>query len=254
MSVEFLEANWSAYLSEVFDEYYDQGSWPFVEREDISGAWKQVPQWLELRQRAAKISRIYDIGAGHGFMSAFCRKLFPEAIINALEIDLTEFPLWARRKYDVMVDLCNISESAAHIDEAVPESVDVVLLLNTIQYLKYSPVQLFKLFHKVLSPTGVLYVSCPDSAGLAGKTYQHVTGYKELPEFKCATMAPAGQAVFCEGTKLTLRVMEESKVIWEYSQSEICEIASATGFKRTRFGTSASCGCAFLNFEFVKNF
>lgn len=239
MSVtEYNEVRWTEILKEVMTDVSQQYSTiPESRQEEVTGAWKLLPQWIEAQNKRTPLNEVYDVGCGIGILGAFVATLNKESHVVALDSDPLNTNLTIRRKYGLYFDVCDICQSSWMIDAATPNMVDAVIMADVLQYLHFSPVAVFKLLHKILKPEGMLYVSCPDAASLHGKVYKYVTGYKEIPAY------PAQRA---------MDQLATNEVFWNYSKQEVLEIAEAVGFKASRFGYSATSKGAYLNFAFAK--
>lgn len=239
MSVlEYNEVRWTEVLKGVMaDVALQYSSLPVSSHEEVTGAWNLLPRWIEAQNKSTPLKEVYDIGCGIGILGAFVASLNKESHVVALDVDPLNTNLTIRRKYGLYFDICDICQSAWMIDAATPNMVDAVIMADVLQYLRFSPVAVFKLLRKILKPEGVLYLSCPDAAGLYGKVYKNVTSYKEIPAYPGHT---------------ALNQVDYSEVFWNYSKQEVLEIAESVGFKASRFGYSATSKGAYLNFAFAK--
>lgn len=238
MPAEYQEVRWADILREIMQDVAECcKDIPVNQHDDITGAWKLLPQWIELRSRFEPLEEVYDIGCGIGILSAFVAALNKESHVVSLDSNALNTNLLFRRKHGLVFEVSDICKSAWMIDAAVPNMVDAAILADVIQYLQHSPVQVFKLLHKILKPGGILYVACPDAASNHGKVYKYVTGYSEIPP--------------CTGL-LSLDACPSDEVYWNYTKAEVLEIASIVGFKPSRFGYSVTSKGQHLNFAFQK--
>lgn len=240
MGAEYNEVQWMTLLAEATEEIKKlQRSFALWQFEDSIGASKLLPQWIEAQHKRNPIQEVFDIGCGVGLLSVFVRLLSPTAEIRQMDRDPLETSYPVRQKFRLTYFVSDVCESAMHIADSIPDTLDTIIMADMIQFLEYSPLQVFELCRHALKPGGFLYISCPDSASTYGKVYKYVTGWQELksaaPETYRGGIAPA-----------------KPEVVWNYSKADVIEIATQAGLKLARMGYSSTARGLHLNFAFTK--
>lgn len=240
MGAEYNEVQWMQLLAEAKEEIGKlQRGFTLWQFEDSIGASKLLPQWIEAQHKHKPLQEVYDIGCGLGLLSVFMRLLSPTAEIRQIDRDPLETSYPVRQKFRLTYFVADVCESAMHVRDSIPDTLDTIVMADMIQFLDYSPVQVFELCRHALMPGGMLYVSCPDSASTHGKIYKYVTGWSEL---KLATSE----------TYRSHAAPSKAEAIWNYNKTEVLEIAAAAGLRLVRMGYSASNKGLHLNFAFTK--
>jgi cyclopropane fatty-acyl-phospholipid synthase-like methyltransferase len=181
---------------------------PHTHAHSFSGAegWAQVfddperdrwqkPQEVIAALRLAPDAKVADIGAGTGYFAARLARSVPNGRVYAadLEPDMVRY-LGERAKREGLKNLVPVQARAD--DAALPEPVDLVLLVNTYHHID-ARVAYFTRLRERLKPGGrVAIVDYTMDSPVGPPKHHRVAASKVADEMKAAGYAPAAQHGF----------------------------------------------------------
>jgi 2-polyprenyl-3-methyl-5-hydroxy-6-metoxy-1,4-benzoquinol methylase len=115
------------------------------------------------------VGTILDIGAGFGTIAVYSGWLFKNATIYTVDMVEKGLPFLGIRfrKMDIEYD---------DIPMGWPKKYERIIMTEVVEHLKHDPIITLKKINKMLSDSGVLYLSTPDAQewGRVTKHYKHI--------------------------------------------------------------------------------
>jgi SAM-dependent methyltransferase len=190
--------------------------------------WLHLPGWIAEWAADESPSRMLDIGAGYGTLALFCAKL-TGATVACLDIESHRMAESAMAPNGVTIREGNIETDS--LDWA--GSVDGVVMTEILEHFNFHPVPTMINIADALVPGGRLFLSTPDAASW-GRVEGCPESYGDLP-------LPDA------------RMPIEDRHIYQFSEDEVREVLTESGFRVLRFERAPGRWGLHHNVEAVKD-
>jgi len=187
--------------------------------------WHPVAKWLYQDAPLYRKGRILDLGSAYGTLAVYASRLFGS---GAHCVDFTDCYLSdaLREKYEMCFAVNNIE-----LDPLPWEGqFDVIIFTEILEHLNFNPVPTLQKLRAALKPDGKLYLSTPDA-----------DDWGRLPSYPSFRAMPMPQP--------DVPVVDAH--IYQYTMTEVRELAAAAGFRVERAGHAIGVGGRHINVVFV---